>query len=322
MILWTIKQLFSLKKALTGRANPSELAWGLALGLAIGLVPKGNLVSIVLIGLLVSLRVNHGMAALAAVMTSFLAIRFDPWTHQLGADILQSQRVRETMERWWDAPLVPWTDLNNTVVMGSTVIGLVSVVPTYLISMPIFRWMSPRSTPSLESDPPPAESIAVAMEPATKPIEAVAAVQPHLQVYAAPTAKETSTSNFALENVGASASLSKEAGHTELKVAHSDSPHSAAANKIAANKIAANDTAANKTAANESANNTAGTSSHGANHAETLHTETQIEIIRMRPKTDVELGEQDDSDDKNGPMNEALGYLLRRLRDSRQGKAA
>ena len=297
MILWTIKQLLSLKKALTGRANPSELAWGLALGLAIGLVPKGNLVSIILIGLLVSLRVNHGMAALSAVMTSFLAIRFDPWTHQLGADILQSQRVRETMERWWDAPLVPWTDLNNTVVMGSTVIGLVSVVPTYLISMPIFRWMSPRSNPSLESDPPPAESIAVAIEPASKPREAIAAVQPLLQVYAAPTAKETSANNFVAGNASATGSLPKEAGQPDHHVAHVDSPHSAA-------------------------KSTSATPSHGANHTETLHTETQIEIIRMRPKTDAELVDQDDSDDKNGPMNEALGYLLRRLRDSRQGKAA
>ena len=267
MILWTIKQLFSLKKAFTGRANPSELAWGLALGLAIGLIPKGNLVSLVLIGLLVSLRVNHGMAALSAVAVSFLAFRFDPWTHQLGSEVLQAPKTRELLQRFWDMPLVPWTDLNNTVVMGSTIIGLSSVLPTFLITLPVFRWLAPKKPQTQELDPPP--TVAVAMPAEASKVDLASAAEEDL----APIVPLQSTTETKRPQV-------TKTDKPDLHVVGSDS----------------------------------------GLHAGT-HVETQIEIIRMKPKEESDL-EADASDSGNGPMNEALGYLLRRLRDSRQEKAA
>jgi uncharacterized protein (TIGR03546 family) len=261
MIFWTIKQILSLKKAVTGRAQPSELAWGLALGIAIGLVPKGNLVALGLIGLLISLRVNHGMAALSAVVVSFLAVKFDPWTHELGFNILSSPQVRTTLERWWDAPLVPWTDLNNTVVMGSTVVGLVSIVPTFLLTLPIFRWLAPRiNDDAQQTDPPPAAALTLSQPQVSEPRSAAP-----LHVFQEPLAASGATSTKA---------------------------------------------PANKSSAEATVNQT--------------HIETQIEIIRIAPATsETSIDDRDaESDDKHGPMNEALGYLLRRLRDSRTGKAA
>lgn len=299
MILWTIKQLFSLKKALTGRANPSELAWGLALGIAIGLIPKGNLVSVAMIGLLVTLRVNHGMAALSAVAVSFLAFRFDPWTHQLGSEVLQSPKTRDLLQRFWDAPFVPWTDLNNTVVMGSTIVGLGSVLPTFLLTLPIFRWLAPKKKAEKEQDPPPA--VALAMNavatttsatsdkfiPALPPASVAPPQQPELHVVRA----ESVDSLTAPDDSHSSNSSVAETSDEAIRPAETTAVGSQATEII-------------------------------AKPTSVQHTETQIEIIRMKPLDKQASAEDGNDQDSNGPMNEALGYLLRRLRDSRQEKAA
>lgn len=290
MIFWTIKQLLSLKKAFTGRANPQELAWGLALGIAIGLIPKGNLVSISLIGLLVCLRVNHGMAALAAVATSFIAFRFDPWTHQLGSEILQAPRTHAFLTGIWDKPLVPWTDLNNTVVLGSTVVGLTSIVPTFMISLPLFRWLAPRESEQREMNPPP--SAALALEAPAPSSETT-----KLQVVGL-ASDENSSSKIGDTQKQVNATIESRRNVTPDN-------HAGTEQKTAAQQVTPESNVAPE-----------------ARKASRPHVETQIEIIRMKPKDDSDFEADKDDDDKNGPMNEALGYLLRRLRDSRQGKAA
>jgi hypothetical protein len=40
--------------------------------------------------------------------------------------------------------LVPWTAFNNTVVLGSTLIGLGLLLPVYAITRPIFNKFAPR----------------------------------------------------------------------------------------------------------------------------------------------------------------------------------
>ena len=59
MFFWLYRQIQTIRKALGGRDKPEELAWAVALGVWIGLVPKGNLVALALIGLVLLLRVNH-----------------------------------------------------------------------------------------------------------------------------------------------------------------------------------------------------------------------------------------------------------------------
>ncbi len=258
MILWTIKQLLSLRKAILGRANPSELAWGLAIGLAIGLVPKGNLISLLLIGTAVSLRINHGMVALSAVAFSFMAAQFDPITHQMGAGILQDPQVRMQLDRWWGAPLVPWTDLNNTVVMGSTVLAMIGMIPAFVVSLPVFRWLSRRPEAQPSGDPPPAESVAIAMPADDLPRTAE---PPEPAVLKMPNRSQQPAASTA------------DAGTQETKT-----------------KVA-----------------------------------TQIDVIRLsHPLTDGDDGDDtaENAHRQGGTMNETLGYLLRRLRDSRQEKAA
>lgn len=165
MILWTIKQLNSIRLAIAGRQHPSQLAWGVAFGVLLGVVPHGNLLAVLLLLIVLSLKLNHAMAGLTAVSVTFGASYLDPYSHWVGHHLLTHPEAGRWAVRAWQYPLVPWTDLNNTVVLGSLSIGLAMLAPTFLLTYPIFRWLAPRREretlppdPAANSMPVPADA--------------------------------------------------------------------------------------------------------------------------------------------------------------------
>jgi uncharacterized protein (TIGR03546 family) len=147
MVKFFFRQLASMRDAVVGRNQPAQLAWGVAFGVLLGIVPHGNLLAVGLLILLLSLRVNHGMAALAVVGTTLLATRLDPYSHPVGKAILSHEDLSRHLATAWNWPLVPWTDINNTVVLGSFVIGLAALIPIFLLTYPIFHVFAPQGTP-------------------------------------------------------------------------------------------------------------------------------------------------------------------------------
>ncbi|MBB3209401.1 uncharacterized protein (TIGR03546 family) [Rhodopirellula rubra] len=143
MILWTIKLISSVRKAIAGRKHPSQLAWGVAFGALLGLIPHGNLLAVALVLLVLTLRVNHAMVALVGVAVTFVAPTIDPTFDSVGRWLFDRPDVAQQLAIAWQYPLVAWTDLNNTVVAGSFVIGLVALVPLFLLTYPIFRAWAP-----------------------------------------------------------------------------------------------------------------------------------------------------------------------------------
>jgi len=162
MLVFFIKQILSLKKAILGRREPHQLAWGLALGLFLGIVPHGNLLAFAILLFVLSVNVNHGMVAVTAVIASMLASRLDSQTHAVGNYLLNHPDFAPVLASAWQLPVIPWTDINNTVVMGSFAVGLAFVVPAYLFSYPIFHWLAPESNDvPVDVLPPPTNAAAV-----------------------------------------------------------------------------------------------------------------------------------------------------------------
>ena len=88
MTLWIIKLLSTVRRAMAGRKYPHQMAWAVAFGLLLGVVPHGNLLAAVLLMVVLSLKINHAMAGLTAVVTTFLATWLDPYSHQVGDYVL------------------------------------------------------------------------------------------------------------------------------------------------------------------------------------------------------------------------------------------
>ena len=142
----------NLVAVLVANDSSRQIAAGVALGMLLGLVPKGNLIALALVVLLFALRVNRTAGLMSAALFSSIGMATDPFTHRLGAKLLAVDSLQPHLAWLYDLPLGPWIGFNNTVVLGSFVMGLYLFYPCYLIARllhdrfqpPIARWLMRR----------------------------------------------------------------------------------------------------------------------------------------------------------------------------------
>jgi uncharacterized protein (TIGR03546 family) len=134
-----LRPLRLLLQAFVMESTPRQMSLGLAFGVLVGLVPKGNLLAIVLGTLLASTRVNLAIATLAIVLCSFAALACDSLFDQIGGYILAKPSLQNMWTELANMPFMPWTDFNNTIVMGSFATGLVLLWPVHRLSRPFFE---------------------------------------------------------------------------------------------------------------------------------------------------------------------------------------
>ena len=133
-------------KALVAESTPGQLALGFALGVLIGFVPKGNLVALVLGILLAASRANLGIAAATILVVSFISPFFDPLSHQIGTWLLAHPSLTGIWTDLYNTPVMPWTAFNNSIVLGSFIVGVAALYPAYRLSRPVFEKYSAKLT--------------------------------------------------------------------------------------------------------------------------------------------------------------------------------
>jgi uncharacterized protein (TIGR03546 family) len=146
MLRWLIRPARALVEALTDAGTPQQLALGFTLGMLVGLVPKDNLTAWILATLLLATRSNLAMAGLGAFAFSWMGMLLDPLSHRIGLMLLEAGALRPIWTWLFQLPLMPWTALNNSVVLGSLVLGIMLLYPVYRVARPLFAWLLPRLT--------------------------------------------------------------------------------------------------------------------------------------------------------------------------------
>jgi uncharacterized protein (TIGR03546 family) len=144
--MFLLNYLEPLRNALrifTAERTPHQLALGCSLGMLIGILPKGNLLAVAATVLLFALRVNLGTGLTAIFLLSAIGTHLDQLTHGLGVRLLRTPAVYAFLSWSYQFPLVPWTSLNNTVVIGSLLLGLVLLYPVYHVSRAACEWLTP-----------------------------------------------------------------------------------------------------------------------------------------------------------------------------------
>lgn len=144
MLSLLLRPLRFLMQAFTAVDSPRQLALGVALGMVVGLVPKGNLTAMVLMFLLFVTRVNLTTGLAAAFLFSWAGTLLDPITHRIGLALLTLEALQGAWTRLFDLPLLAWSGLNNTVVLGSLTVGIVAFYPVYRITLPVIAYYRPR----------------------------------------------------------------------------------------------------------------------------------------------------------------------------------
>jgi uncharacterized protein (TIGR03546 family) len=112
--------------------SPNQMAWGVAFGIILGLLPKDNLITIFMICSLAFLRVNQLTGVAVAIGLSLLSSWFAPLSINLGSFLLNQPSVANGVRGLYEIPIMPWTNLENPSVLGGMLIGLLSMPPTFV----------------------------------------------------------------------------------------------------------------------------------------------------------------------------------------------
>jgi uncharacterized protein (TIGR03546 family) len=127
-----IQQVISLIRLMHSETDPRQISLGFALGMIPGLTPFTSLHNILVLLALLFIRANISAALLSWAVFSLLAFALDPLFHRFGLFLLTGV---SSLQGFWtslyNAPFIPYTKFNNSVLMGSLIISLLAFYPVY-----------------------------------------------------------------------------------------------------------------------------------------------------------------------------------------------
>lgn len=131
-----IKLIQSLVGALHSEGTPGQLAAGIALGSILGLTPLLNIHNALVFAALVLLNVSFAGGLLGWALFVPIGFMLDPLFDWIGHALLLAPSLRGLWTSLYNTPIVPLTNFNNTVVLGSLVFALLLFVPLFFAT----RW--------------------------------------------------------------------------------------------------------------------------------------------------------------------------------------
>ena len=131
-MLTLLKLLQSLIKTLHSDGTPGQVAAGMALGAVLGLTPLMNVHNLVILALILVLNVSFGGALLGWALFAPFGFLLDPVFDRVGRQLLlETPALQPMWTSWFNAPVIPYTNFNNSIVLGSFLVWLA-------LSLPIF----------------------------------------------------------------------------------------------------------------------------------------------------------------------------------------
>ena len=132
--VWRTGMLESLRKSIVGINTSHQLALGATIGAAIGLLPKDSAIPWLLGLVLLLSRGNLLTGMLAAIVMSMLSPLLDLHTDRIGMAVLSAEAYQDTFAKIYSYAWMPWTRLNNSVVMGNLILAVMASLPFYIIT--------------------------------------------------------------------------------------------------------------------------------------------------------------------------------------------
>jgi len=131
-MLTLLKLLQSLVKTLHSEGTPGQVAAGIALGSVLGLTPLVNVHNLLIAALILVLNVSVGGAMLGWALFLPLGFALDPVFDRIGHQLLlETPALTPMWTAWFNTPVLPYTNFNNTIVLGSFAAWLVLAVPVF-----------------------------------------------------------------------------------------------------------------------------------------------------------------------------------------------
>src|SRR5260370_32451406 len=126
-----LKLIQSLFGALHSEGTPGQLAAGIALGSILGLTPLVNLHNAVVFAALVLLNVSFAGGMLGWAVFVPIGFLLDPLFDWIGHALLFTPSLTPLWTSLYNMPVVPLTNFNNTVTLGSLVFSALFFLPLF-----------------------------------------------------------------------------------------------------------------------------------------------------------------------------------------------
>ena len=131
-----LKLIQKLIKTLNSDGTPGQVAAGFALGAVFGLTPLMNVHNLLLFGAALILNVSMGGVFLGWTVFVPVGFALDPLFNAVGSWLLGAPALRSLWTWAYNVPGAPFTNFNNTVVLGSFVVWVLAFVPLFFLA----RW--------------------------------------------------------------------------------------------------------------------------------------------------------------------------------------
>ena len=127
-----LKLLQSIVKTLHSEGTPGQVAAGMALGAALGLTPLMSPHNLVIFAAIILLNVSFGGGMLGWALFVPVGFALDPVFDRIGRTLLvDTPSLTPVWTSLYNAPVWPYTNFNNSVVLGSLAGWLVLAIPIY-----------------------------------------------------------------------------------------------------------------------------------------------------------------------------------------------
>lgn len=140
--------IIQLLQALNANSKPSQIANSFCIGLILGLMPKDNLLWIIMFVFFMFVRINKAGYFIMMIIASCLAFLTDPLFDKIGYVVLTFVPLENFYAWLLDVPFVGFTKFNNTIVAGSLVCGIVCYVPLFVLMILAVKawrkWIAPK----------------------------------------------------------------------------------------------------------------------------------------------------------------------------------
>ena len=125
-------QIFKFFRAFHSNEKPWQLTLGLVFGYMMGLSPTISALNLVLFLLALIINLNISFLVLSLGFFSGVGYLLDPFFHKVGYHLLTSPELKEFWLQLFSSPITIIAQLNNSIVMGSLVICIISSIPMFL----------------------------------------------------------------------------------------------------------------------------------------------------------------------------------------------
>jgi uncharacterized protein (TIGR03546 family) len=123
--------LFSFFKELNSSSSKKMISLAFVLGLISGFLPLHNIFLWLILLFVFIFRVPLGLYFASYAVFAIFSYLLDPVFNKVGYFILTLGFLKPLWTFFYNLPLMRWSGFNNTLVMGSFVIGIVLAVPIY-----------------------------------------------------------------------------------------------------------------------------------------------------------------------------------------------